>query len=113
MTLLDNTVSAIAYTIAWERASEDPEGFFGPYNDVVRFLEFEIARMPDHLRVPLRCVTVLFGLAGIIHLGGLFHRHDPQARIRQVRAWRTSRLRPCRDFIRFYEALSLLALYSR
>ena len=113
MSLFEKTVSALGYTLAQERAPDDPETFVPPYNDVVRFLEAETSRMADYLRIPLRCLTVLFDLAGFIHLGGLFHRQQPEARLRQVRAWRSSRLRPCRDFIRVYESLSVLALYSR
>ena len=113
MDVFGSTVSALGYALARERAGDDPSLFAPPYNDVVRFLEHQIRAMTDFLRPPMRSLTILFDLAGFLHLGGLFHRQPPEARLSQIRAWRGSRLGFCRDFIRFYESLALLSLYSR
>jgi len=113
MTIAEKTVSAIAYTLAREHAGGEGERLQAPFNDVARFLEYELAHLPDYLRPIVKALTVFFDVAGIIHLGGLFHRQEPNERLRQVKAWRSSRLSPCREFIRFYEALSLFALHSR
>ena len=108
--MFDKTVSALCYEIARGHARD---GYaVPPYNDVVRFVSGQFGRMPRFLAVPLRMATVLFGAASLPK-GGLFHRLPPPQRRIQVERWTNSSLGPCRDLIRFYRSLALLALYSR
>lgn len=94
--------SAICYSIARERCGAD---IAFPANRVVRFVRAQHARMPDYLRFPLRTLTVLFDLGAIVTSGRRFHRLDHARRWRRIERWRRSRLGPCRDLVRFYEAL--------
>jgi hypothetical protein len=99
-----NTVSALCYDLA---RSHDPGSL--PCNDVVRFALRQHARLPVFLRWPLRWATIAFGLAGATP----YWRRSVEARRRRCESWRQSRLGPCRDLIRFYESLTVMALYSR
>ncbi|MFH2203044.1 MAG: hypothetical protein ABIJ96_08015 [Elusimicrobiota bacterium] len=113
MALLRNTVSALAYSLAAEAAPSESAELAAPYNDVALFLELELARMPDYLRLPMRLLTLAFAVAGVARGGSFFHRNPRGVRLEQVRSWRRARLRACRDFIRFFEGLAVFALYSR
>lgn len=110
--MLYATTSALCYTLAADHAGDAP-ALTPPYNDVTAFVGEQRARLATVLRVPLLLATLAFAGAGLWHGRAPFHRLAPPARARQVAAWRTSRLGPCRDLIRFYESLTLLALFAR
>jgi hypothetical protein len=84
-----------------------------PYDDVAAFTAACFESLPKPLGMGLKALTTVFGAAGILYGGRFFFRNDASARARQWREWRNHRLAPCRDFVRFYESLAVLALYSR
>jgi hypothetical protein len=69
-------------------------------------------RMPDYLRFPFQCLTLLFDAWSLPFTGRPFHRASPEQRARRVRAWKESTLGVRRDRIKFYEALAIFAWYS-
>ena len=103
------TVSALCYQIAGDEKPGAPP----PYNDVVLFVTEQQGRMPQMLGAGVRLATVLFAVAAITRGGTVFHRLSPARRRLQVAAWTASRLGPCRDLMRLYSSLVMLALYSR
>ena len=109
-----NTVSAICYSIV--RDESQSAGAFGRVavspNAVVHFVLDQHARMPDYLRFGILVLTVCFSLAGVRYGGALFHQLDAAARQRQLTAWRHSRARLPRDFVRLYESLAVFCWYS-
>ena len=106
------TVSALCYSIIDARgASIDTDEF--PHNDAVRFVLAQCDRMPDWLRLPFRCLTLMFDACGVLRGGRRFHRQPPELRARQIERWRHSRLSVCRDFLRFFDSLVLLWWYSQ
>ena len=105
-------VSALAYSFC-EEAAAGHRDMGAPYNDVARFVAREEAAMPDHLRLGVRRATLAFDLASIPREGRRFHRLPQDRRIARLNRWRRSCFSACRDFIRFYQALSIYALYSR
>ena len=110
--LFENTVSAICYEIARSQDSGTVPFDVPPYNDVVAFVLAQWREMPRFLAWPLRLATVTFATRGLL-TGSFFHQLAPQRRRLQLESWRTSSIRPCRDLIRFYRSLTILALYSR
>ena len=106
--LFENTVSAICYEVARCQDSDTTP----PYNDVVAFVLGQYQGMPRFLAWPLRLTTIAFAARGLLS-GGFFHQLAPQRRGLQLESWRTSSIGPCRDLIRFYRSLAILALYSR
>lgn len=84
-----------------------------PYNDVTRFVIEQHGGMPHVLGAAVRLATLLFALSALGRDGTLFHRLEPPRRRLQVAAWTASRLGPCRDLMRLYSSLVILALYSR
>lgn len=110
--LFENTVSAICYEIASSLDSDTAPFDQPPYNDVVGFVLGQWNRMPRFLAWPVRLATVAFAARSLAS-GSFFHRLPPQRRRLQLESWRTSSIGPCRDLIRFYRSLAILALYSR
>ena len=106
--LFESTVSALCYQIAGDQNAGE-----APYNDVARFVLRQHGNMPRLLGAGIRAATLLFAVASLGRGGVLFHRLPPPRRRVQVAAWSISRLGPCRDLIRFYSSLAIVALYSR
>lgn len=108
----ESTISALVYSLVHERcAGTAPAGWFIE-NDVVRFVVAQQARTPDYLRLLLRVVTIAFDAWPLLTTGKPFHRLAPELRRRQIENWRTSRLGPLRNFIRYYEGLAVFGWYS-
>ncbi len=84
-----------------------------PYDDLTQFVLREQTRMTDYLRLPMTLATLGFDLSGRLTPGNIFHRSSPEKCARQIQAWKNSGLGLQRDFIRFYESLTALALHSR
>src|SRR5262249_1017476 len=98
--LLRATISELAGRIA---ATHDcPQR--ADNGDVVEFIVGQLARMPGFLSWGVRAAT-----AGC-WASAVFYGQD---RGRQMQAWSRSRFAPCRDLMRFYSILAVLALYSR
>jgi hypothetical protein len=68
--------------------------------------------MPRALSFGMKVLTLLFAVSGLLYGGRPFHRNRAMARRTQWRSWRVHRLSYLRDFVRFYEVLTMLALYS-
>ena len=79
---------------------------------VARFLLATHAKMPDYLRLPFVVLTLALDLWALPTAGRPFHRLPHEGRLRQLRAWRTSRLGPRRDLIKFYETLAVFGWYA-
>jgi hypothetical protein len=111
--LFEPTVSAICEVTACSQYTGVDPIDTPPYSDVTAFVLGQWQRMPRFLAWPLRLVTVGFALSGLLTAGNFFHRLDRQRQLQIVESWRVSSIGPCRDFVRFYRSLALLALYSR
>jgi hypothetical protein len=111
--LFKKTVSAICYEIARSQDTGVVPIDTPPYNDVTAFVLEEWGRMPRFLAWPLRFATVAFAFRGIAAGGVFFHQLPPHSRGLLIESWRLSSIGPCRDLIRFYWSLAILALYSR
>jgi hypothetical protein len=110
--LFEKTVSAICYEIALSQQSGNAPFDSPPYNEVAAFVLGGWQRMPSFLAWPLRLATLAFALRGLLS-GGFFHRLAPQRRRPLLESWRSSSIGLCRDMVRFYRGLTILALYSR
>lgn len=111
--LFENTVSAICYEIARSQDSGVAPIDVPPYNDVTAFVLGQWHRMPRFLAWPLRLATIAFAARGLVSGGGFFHQLAPHRRGILMESWRRSSIGPCRDLIRFYRSLAIMALYSR
>ncbi len=69
--------------------------------------------MPDYLRMPMLAATLGFDSVGFLNHGKRFHRQPPKSRQSQIAAWKNSNTGFKRDLIRYFESLTLFALYSR
>ena len=85
----------------------------GPHwNNAVRFVLAQHARMPDYLRLPLQVLTLLFvRWSGFPRLGS-YRDLDQDRRWARIARMRGSILGPFRDLIRFYEGLAIFGFHE-
>jgi choline dehydrogenase-like flavoprotein len=106
-----DVASAMAYALA--NLHETTPELAPPHNDLTHFILTQQAQMPDYLRAPMKLAALGFDVFGLASCGKRFHRQSPDKRARQIAAWKNSRIGFQRDFIRYFESLTTLALYSR
>src|SRR5271154_2472145 len=110
-TWFQDTVSALAYAIAQNRSEAGRADLQAPYNDLTQFILRQHACMAGYLRAPLLAATLGFDASSILQTAHTFHKLAPGTRLRQIEAWRDSSIGFKRDLARYFESLSLLALY--
>lgn len=106
-----NIASALAYSLA--HPHETAPGLAPPHNDLTQFILTQHAQMPDYLRTPMKVAALGFDAFGVAGGGKLFHQQPPAKRAQQIKAWKNSSISFQRDFVRYFESLATLALYSR
>ncbi len=109
---LHDTVSALVYSLAGDHSGEGCPELQPPYNDLTRFILQQQTRLPDFLRLPMSAATLGFDFAAVFRSGRWFHPQSAAARAQRIGSWKHSKLGLKRDFIRYYESLATLALYS-
>lgn len=113
----ESTVSALCYSCIYQR---DREHQFllnypqkqTPQKQVVEFVMTQRKNMPDYLQLPLLVLTAIFDLWSIVRRGKRFHHLPPTLQLQQIKAWKMSPLKVCRDLMRFYESLSVFSYYA-
>jgi hypothetical protein len=101
MTFLRTLVRAIL-------ASPDGPAAGALEDEAYAFVRRQLARLPDHLRLPVRVLSrTVDGVALRVYARPFTMLSLPQQRYVVARA-RGSRLGPVRDAMRFYESLALL-----
>ena len=106
-----DVASALAYSLA--HPHETTPELSPPHNDLTQFILTQHAQMPDYLRTPMKLAALGFDALGVANGGKQFHRQSPEKRAKQIAAWKNSSISFQRDFIRYFESLATLALYSR
>lgn len=106
-----DTASALGYSLA--KPHEGSPGLEPPHNDLTRFIVAQQGRLPDYLRAPMAAAALAFDLVGLLRGGKRFHHQPPFAREKQIARWKSSRFTFKRDFVRYFESLAILALYTR
>ena len=109
--LFHDVASALAYSLA--QPHETTPELAPPHNDLTRFILTQHAQMPDYLRAPMKLAALGFDAFGVANGGKRFHHQSPEKRAKQIAAWKNSNISFQRDFIRYFESLATLALYSR
>lgn len=101
MKLFDKTVVAIVQTIAKGNVVNEPI-----------FVLKQCASMPDHLRFVIRGLTVIFTFYILLARWNFFHRLLLDDRIRVLNSCRDSRFNVLRNFVRFYDTLTVFVISS-
>jgi hypothetical protein len=111
--LLKSTVTAICASVAEQHEPFEHSAFRAPYTDVSEFVWLQLCQMTGYLKIPMIILTLVFSFFGIFRGFRVFPKLSATQRKSQLESWKNSPLSPLRDFVRFYESLILLALYSR
>lgn len=108
----NRAIFALAEAIIRDRCQRGDPGDRRSCAAVASFLLDQHRRMPDYLRIPFRCLTLLFDAWALPRTGRPFHKGSLEQRARQIRAWKGAALGVRRDLVKFYESLSIFAWYS-
>ena len=106
-------VSALVYSTVAERCGAVADDDVFPHNRVVRGVLAQYGALPDYLRPPLRCGTLLLDASTLPLCGRPFHALEHAERWRRMEGWRASRLSAFRDLLRFYESLAVFGWYEQ
>jgi hypothetical protein len=79
---------------------------------VAHFLSEWYAHLPDYLRLPFKCLVLIFDAWALLGAGRPFHCLPHEQRWRQIQAWKRSACGFRRDLMRFFEMLTVFAWYS-
>lgn len=112
MSFLDKTISALVHTIAAEHDHHREIRRGGPYVGAASFVGGQVDHMTAPLRLPMRIATCGLSVLAFIGTGRLFHHLTTVRRQKLVERWRRSNFGPVRDVMRFYDSLTVLAIYT-
>ncbi len=79
---------------------------------VGRILYGRIRRMPLIVMFPMMVLTAVFDGFGLCMSGRLFHCSDAVQQARQITQWKNSSVSLGREFIGFYEKMSVFIYFS-
>ena len=98
---------------ACSRAAGGEPTLAAPYDDVARFVDEQVGRMPSPQGLGVRLLAMIFDMSAFPACGELFHRLSPEARAARLAAWRQSPFFFCRQFVRLHESLAVFRLFAR
>jgi hypothetical protein len=105
-------VSALTYSFVRERCRAAGESAPSTANRVARYVLACHADLPDYMRFPLRIATVALDASTLPATGKPLHLLSHEERWRRIERWRSSRLGPVRNVLRFYEGLAVFGWYG-
>lgn len=100
------TISALTYALIRDACPAHAEAGEFPQNRVSNFIEGQVSRMPDHLRLPMRVLLWAFDWSALPSTGSRFHRLPHSRRKSRIEAWKSG-MGVQRDFVKFYENLAI------
>jgi len=107
MSIFEKTVSAIVYSIVYDR-----RGRVVPYaNPAVRFVLRQHSRMPGFLRAGITAATILFELRTVVSERSFFHNLAPEKRLNVIRKLKKDSAMVFTELLRFYESLVTVHCY--
>jgi len=107
------TVTAMAWQLGRSKGTVAGKQQLQTFDAETVFLLQQMNQMPDYLRLPFRMVTLLYGLHTILTHGKPFYALQPQQRDAVIRKWKQSKISFMSTFIRFFEGLVTVHVYSR
>lgn len=107
------TVTAMAWQLGRSKGTLAGKMPLQTFDSETVFLLQQMNQMPDYLRLPFRMVTLFYGLHTILTHGKPFHALQPQQRDAVIRKWKHAKISFMSTFIRFFEGLVTVHVYSR
>ena len=68
--------------------------------------------MPKYMVFAVVILTFMFDLYGILRINKRFQRQGLKEQLDQIRQWKNSRIGVFRDFIGFYEKMTMFVYFS-
>ncbi len=107
MSLNSQTVSALCQSMIRERCSAT-----SLENEVIQFVVNQRRRMSQPFRAAVALLTWAFAIHCACRRFRSFHELNPAQQDRHIKAWRNSKIGPCREFVRLHESLAVFAWFS-
>jgi hypothetical protein len=108
----ERTLHALADSIIYERCMNVETGLDHSPGTVSNFLVEQYTRLPDYLRLPFKCLILVFDAWALLYRGRPFHRLSHDQRWLLIQAWQQSPISFFRDLMKFCETLSIFSWYS-
>ena len=108
----ERTLHALADSIIYERCMNVEADSYHSPGTVSNFLVEQYTRLPDYLRLPFKCLVLVFDAWALLYTGRPFHclSHDQLWPL--IQAWQQSSISFFRDLMKFCETLSMFIWYS-
>ncbi len=72
----------------------------------------KILNMPKYIKFSILVLTLFFDWYGLFAYKKRFHRQSIKEQICQISSWKKSKIRILRDFVSFYEKMTMFVYYS-
>ena len=105
-------LNSIVQVLLINTLHQDISGNDPRVNTVAEVLHRKIKAMPVVLQTAMTILTHVFNWYGLALAGRLFCCQSLKQRQRQIAQWRNSPLGLCRDFIGFYEKMTVFIYFS-
>ena len=105
-------ISSIVYSVIDTFHGNNELSNSAHLNRTVMILYNKLYRMPGFLSISMRILTLVFDWYGFVTTGTRFHKQSPAKRKYQLSLWENSTFATFRDFVRFYQTLSVFIYCS-
>ena len=110
--LVDPVIASLVYSlISGALGSENAKDELC-VSQTVGIMNKKIESMPKYMTIAIVILTVMFDWYGVLRTNKRFHRQCLTERHGQIQQWKNSKIGICRDFIGFYEKMTMFVYYS-
>ena len=78
----------------------------------ISIMKKKILNMPKYIAFGVLILTLYFDWYGVLRNKKRFHRQNLKQQLCQIRCWKNSKIRVFRDFVGFYEKMTMFVYYS-
>ena len=111
-TMIKRTLDAMTRTLLPAWPSLAPTERQRVEDDVVSYIHRQIERMPAFLRLPYRCIVIVFAVGAFFRYGRSFPYLPITRRRAWVSVWALSPIISMRDFVKMVRSCALLAWFD-
>jgi hypothetical protein len=108
----NSTIQSLVESIIQEQCPGGETHTCHSPSTMMHFLAAQYAHLPDYLRLPFKCLVLVFDAWALPGTGRPFHCLPHARRWRQIQVWKRSSCGFRRDLVKFFETLTVFACYA-